>query len=74
MAVSKIVTDTTLNVEVQKGLDKSGDPIYSKRTFSGLRNDVDLQNAYDVADAIKNVLEANTKSISLTVASDLVNS
>ena len=74
MAVNKVVTDTSLNIEVQKGLDKSGDPIYSKRTFSDLRNNVELQNAYDVATAIKDVLEANSRNISLNVASDLVNS
>lgn len=74
MAVNKVVTDTSLNIEVQKGLDKSGDPIFSKRTFSDLRNNVELQNAYDVATAIKDVLEANSRNISLNVASDLVNS
>ena len=74
MAVNKVVTDTSLNIEVQKGLDKSGDPIYSKKTFSNLRNDVDAQNAYDVATAIKDVLEANSRNVSLIVASDLINS
>ena len=73
MAVNKVVTDTSLNVEVQKGVDKSGDPIYSKRTFSDLRNDVDLQNAYDVATAIKGVLEANSRNVALIVSSDLIN-
>lgn len=74
MAVNKVVTATSLNVEVENGVDKSGDPIYSKRTFSDLRNDVDLQNAYDVATAIKDILEPNSRNISLNVASDLVNS
>ena len=74
MAITKVITETSLNIEVEKGTDKSGDPIYSKRTFSNLRNDVDLQNAYDVATAIKNVLEATSKNVSLNVASDLINS
>lgn len=74
MAISKITTETSLNIEVQKGTDKSGDPLYSKKTFSNLRNDVDAQNAYDVATAIKDVLEANSRNISLIVASDLINS
>ena len=74
MAISKITTETSLNIEVQKGTDKSGDPTYSKKTFSNLRNDVDAQNAYDVATAIKDVLEANSRNISLIVASDLINS
>ena len=74
MAVNKVVTETSLNIEVEKGVDKSGDPIYSKKTFSNLKNDVDLQNAYDVATAIKDVLNANSRNISLNVASDLINS
>jgi hypothetical protein len=73
MAVSKIVKETSLNIEVEKGVDKTGDPIYAKRTFSNLRNDADLQNAYDVATAIKNVLEADSRNVSLNVSSDLIN-
>lgn len=72
MAVNKVVTETSLSIEVQKGIDKSGDPIYSKKTFSNLRNDVDSQNAYDVADAIKGILEASSRNVSLNVASDLI--
>ena len=37
-----------------------------------MRNDVDLQNAYDVASAIKGVLEANSRDVALIVTSDLV--
>ena len=73
MAVSKVVNETSLSIEVQKGTDKSGDPIYVKKTFSNLRNDVAEQNAYDVAEAIKAVLEASTRSTSLNVSSELVN-
>ena len=73
MAVNKVVTGTAMTIEVQKATDKAGDPIYSKKTFSNLRNEVDLQNAYDVAAAIKGVLEANSRNISLNVASDLIN-
>ena len=73
MAVNKVVTGTAMTIEVQKATDKAGDPIYSKKTFSNLRNNVELQNAYDVATAIKGVLEANSRNISLNVASDLIN-
>jgi len=73
MAVNKVVKETTLSIEVQKGTDKAGDPIYTQRTFSNLRNDVVEQNAYDVAEAIKSVLEASTRSTSLNVSSELVN-
>jgi hypothetical protein len=72
MAVSKVVTGTSMTIEVQKGLDKAGAPVWSKKSFSNLRNDVDLQNAYDVAEAIKGVLETNTKEVALVVTADLV--
>ena len=74
MAVTKVISETSLAIEVQKGVDKTGDPIYAKKTFSNVRNDVVEQNAYDVGEAIKAVLEANTRSTSLNVSSELVNS
>jgi hypothetical protein len=73
MAITKVISETSLSIEVQKGVDKAGDPIFTNKTFSNLRNDVDSQNAYDVAEAIKAVLEANTRSASLNVSSELVN-
>ncbi len=73
MAVTKTVSETSLSIEVQKGTDKAGDPIFGSKTFSNLRNDVDAQNAYDVAEAIKAVLEASTRSTSLNVSSKLIN-
>jgi len=72
MAVNKVVNGTTLSIEVQKGVDKAGDALYTKKTFANVRNDVSEQNAYDVADAIKAVLEASTRNTSLTVSSDLI--
>jgi len=73
MAVSKVVNGTSLTIEVQKGTDAAGDPVYTKKSFSNLRNDVVDQNAYDVAEAIKSVLEASTRNTSLIVSSELVN-
>lgn len=73
MAITKVVNETSLIIEVQKGTDAAGDPIYTNKTFSNLRNDVDAQNAYDVAEAIKAVLEAGTRNTLLSVSSNLVN-
>jgi len=73
MAITKVVNETSLIIEVQKGTDVAGDPIYTNKTFSNLRNDVDAQNAYDVAEAIKAVLEAGTRNTLLSVSSNLVN-
>ena len=73
MAVNKVVNGTSFSIEVQSGTDKAGYPIYSKKSFSNLRNDVAEQNVYDVGEAIKVVLEASTRSTSLNVSSELVN-
>jgi hypothetical protein len=73
MAVTKVVNETSISIEVQKGVDKSGDAVYTKKTFSNLRNGVDEQDAYDVAEAIKAVLDASTRRTSLNVTSELVN-
>jgi hypothetical protein len=72
MAINKVVTGTSMTIEVQKGTDKSGDPVYGKKTFSNLRNDVDPQNAYDVAEAIKGLLEEDSRNVALIVNSNLV--
>lgn len=71
MAVTKQIETTSLSIEVQKGVDKAGDAIYTKKTFSNVKTDVAPENAYAVADAIKNVLSANTKSFFLNEASTL---
>lgn len=34
MAVNKVRNESSLNIEVQKGVDTSGDPIFGKNTFS----------------------------------------
>ncbi|WP_139356785.1 DUF1659 domain-containing protein, partial [Clostridium beijerinckii] len=39
MAVTKTIDSVSLSIEVQKALDKAGDPIYTKKTFSGIKTD-----------------------------------
>lgn len=73
MAITEMPESTALSIEVQKGVDKAGDPIYTNKTFSNLRNDVSVQNAYDVAEAIKAVLEANTRDTFLNKTATLIN-
>ena len=73
MAVNKIVKETSVSIEVQKGVDKAGDPIYAKKTFSNLRNDATDENVYAVSEAIKTVMEADTRNTFINVSSNLVN-
>jgi len=74
MAVTKTIDSVSLSIEVQKGLDKAGDPIYTKKTFSGIKTDATPDNVYDVADAIKGVMEAKTRDYFINESSSLANS
>ena len=71
MATSKIISTTSLSIEVQSSVDKAGDPIYTKKNFSNIKNNADPQNVFDVAQAIKGVLSANTRDVYLNEASAL---
>lgn len=71
MAVIKQIATTSLSIEVQSGVDLAGDPKFSKKNFSNVRTDVAPENAYAVAQAIKSVLSAATRSILLNESSNL---
>ena len=73
MAITKVASSKSLSIEIQSGTDTSGQPTYAKKSFANVRKDVDAQNAYDVAEAIKVVLEQPTRSYFLNSASTLVN-
>ncbi|MDG5854406.1 DUF1659 domain-containing protein [Clostridium beijerinckii] len=73
MAVTKVPNSASLSIEVQRDVDKSGDPIYGKKTFSNVRIDADAQNVYEVAEAIKLVLDDSTRDSFITESSSLIN-
>jgi len=73
MAVTKVIDSTSFSIEVQKGVDKAGDAIYTKKTFSNLKTDAASQNIYNVAEAIKGVLSANTRDYFVNESSNLTN-
>jgi len=71
MAVNKVVSSKSLSIEVKSGTDTSGNPTYTKKSFSNVRKNVEAQNAYDVAEAIKGVLAEPTRAYFLNSASTL---
>jgi len=56
MAVNKVLSSTSLSIEVQSGTDAGGLPIFKKKSFSGIKLDAADQNVYDVAVAISGVV------------------
>ena len=73
MAISTIIDSTSLTIEVQNGVDKAGDAIYSKKNFANIRNDASPDSLYEVAEAIKDVMDASTRDKFVNVTSNLVN-
>ena len=73
MAVTKSIQTASLTIEVQSGTDAAGDPTYSKKSFSNVKTDAAPQNVFDVANAIKGVLEAPTRDYFINESSSLVN-
>lgn len=71
MAANKILETTTLSIEVENGVDKSGNTVYSKKTFSGVRNNADLDKINAVAEGISTVLSDNTRYYYLTEISKI---
>lgn len=72
MAVTKTLKSLSLTIEIQKGVDKAGDPTYTNKTFANVKSDATLDNVYAVADTIKGVLSTKTKSYFLNESSSLV--
>ena len=72
MAITKTPNAKSLSIEVKSGVDAQGADTYAKKSFAGLRTDVAVQNAYDVAEAIKAVLAEPTRAYFLNSSSDLV--
>ena len=73
MAITQVPESTSFSIEVQNSTDKAGDPIYGKKNFSNLKNDATPQDVYDVAEAIKAVLEASTRETFLNKSGKLIN-
>jgi len=73
MAVTKTIDTVSFSIEVEKGLDKAGDPIYAKKTFANVKTNAAPQNIYDVANAITTVLEASTRDYFVNESSALAN-
>ncbi|MBN1059176.1 UNVERIFIED_ORG: hypothetical protein B2H98_12510 [Clostridium botulinum] len=72
MAVTKLQTGCTLGIEVQKGEDKLGDPIYSKKSFSNVNPAKTPDEVFEVASKIEEAIEANCGNYFITDTSKLM--
>jgi len=72
MAVRKIAATTSLQIEVVSGEDSSGNAIYRKKSFSNVKTDAVLEDVVAVANAIKDVIDAETRNVLIAESSKLV--
>ena len=72
MAVNKVNESSSFSIEVRKGSDTLGNPTYSKKSFSNVKDGADPEKVLAVANAIKLVLSAETRNCYLTVSDKLM--
>jgi len=72
MAVNKVISSSTLVMEIESGKDETGNTTYSKRNFSNVKVDATPQNVFDVATAIQGVISVGTKDTYVNDSSKLV--
>ncbi len=72
MAITKLQTGCTLAIEVQKGEDKLGDPIYSKKSFSNVNPKKTPDEVFEVAGKIQEILSADCRNFFITDTSKLM--
>jgi hypothetical protein len=73
MAATKTLKSKTLAIEVQTGVDKAGDPQYTKKSFSGVKLAATDDAVYNTAKAIKAVMGKSTRDIYLNEVEVLAN-
>lgn len=71
MAATATPLTSTLVVTCQTGTTPSGDPVTRKKSFTGLRADVTIQDAYDVATAIFSLVQDSVVEVVLSSNSEL---
>ena len=72
MAVNKVISTSTLVMEIENGKDTTGNTIYSKKSFSNVKTDATPQDVFDVATAIQGLISVGTKDTYLNEVSKIV--
>lgn len=73
MAVVSLAHSKSMILEVQKGTDSNGDPTYTNKTFSGVKEDATTDKIYATANAIRSVLSAEVRGCYVLAKSAIMN-
>ncbi|MBE6047075.1 MAG: DUF1659 domain-containing protein [Clostridium sp.] len=72
MDFKKITATTSMQIEVANGQDSSGNTTYKKKSFNNVKANAPLADISAVANAIKDVMEAETRNVLLAETSTIV--
>ena len=73
MAIKRLVASTSLQLEVQHGVDSDGNPKYTKKSFSGLKPNAADADIFTVGKAISDVLLNGSNGIFVNSTALVVN-
>lgn len=61
MTINKTIQNTSLLIEVTKGMNEKGETTYTKKSFANISPAAAPENVYNVAKAISEVLALETR-------------
>ena len=73
MAVQGVTSSRSFAIEVRTSTDALGNPVYSKKSFSNVSIDATLENVYEVANEVKDLLKGDTRDVYLSQTDQLIN-
>lgn len=72
MAVVKNLVTTTLQLEVQKGVNANGDPVLGKVSFRNVKGGAAVQDIYDVALTLADLQQLPLDGVNLVEENHLI--
>ncbi|MGI2734106.1 DUF1659 domain-containing protein [Bacillus cytotoxicus] len=73
MAVETIVTDLTLRLVLNAGLDKNGKTVFKNKQLKQVKPNADLEKIHDVARALSSLQELKLHAVQVVSTTDLSN-
>ncbi|WP_242144858.1 MULTISPECIES: DUF1659 domain-containing protein [unclassified Bacillus cereus group] len=73
MAVETIVTDLTLRLVLNAGLDKNGKTVFKNKQLKQVKPNADLEKVHDVARALSSLQELKLHAVQVVSTADLSN-
>ncbi|ABS23969.1 DUF1659 domain-containing protein [Bacillus cytotoxicus] len=73
MAVETIVTDLTLRLVLNAGLDKNGKTVFKNKQLKQVKPNADLEKVHDVARALSSLQELKLHAVQVVSTTDLSN-